>query len=83
MMVHLRLQVTDFVSQPTDLLAVGCTFFLQPLALGCLVCHFGAPPCQLLVGSKQHGRVALQRGLDIPFMANEDGFGHRPRHQLL
>jgi hypothetical protein len=27
--------------------------------------------------------MAPQRGPDVPFTTNEDGFGHRPHHQLL
>ena len=49
-MVCLRLQVMDFVPQSMDVLAIGRTLFLQSLALGRQVCHFDAPPCQLLVG---------------------------------
>jgi hypothetical protein len=78
--VCLRLQVMDFVPQSMDVLAIGRTLFLQSLALGRQCRHFDAPLCQLLVGTEQCEPMVLQRGLDIPFAANKDGLGNRPRH---
>jgi hypothetical protein len=42
MMVRLCLQVADFVPQTTDALAISRTLFLQSLALGHQVYHFGS-----------------------------------------
>jgi hypothetical protein len=81
--VLLRLQTEDLNPQSTDLLAIVHALLLQPLAPGRQVSHFSAPPCQLLVRTKQRCPVALQRFLDTPFVAEEDGLGHRPRHEIL
>jgi hypothetical protein len=83
MTVRLRLQSEDFIPQSMDLLAVGRALLFQPLAPGRQVRHFDAPPCQLLVRPKQRGLVALQLIPDTPFVADEDGLGYRPCHELL
>jgi hypothetical protein len=61
--------LANLIHQQRHFCTLGRDLVLQSKAPRRQVHHLGAPQRQLLIGTKQHGPMALQRDLDAPFAA--------------